>query len=98
MSNVSYDLNDMRMLEKNIQKYGNELIGSLDKILKDMSILDDVYDTPTGKVFKEKFTDYINFEKKFIQDSYLPFKDIMKTIIIEYEKNENQIKKALGGK
>ena len=93
---VSYDENDLRLLEKNIKRYGEELIYSLDKILKELSTLDNIYNTPSGKLFKEKITDFIVFERKYIMENYLPMKDIMGTIIREYNKNNIDINKALG--
>lgn len=94
---VSYDLESIKTLQKDIKKNGNELLGALDKILKEVNELDNIYDTPSGKLFKEKMVEFINNEKNYIKENYLPFYDIMNVIIKEYGKDYDQTKKMVGG-
>ena len=97
IDNISYDIKDLKKLEKDINRYGNELINDLDTILKGADELDNIYDTPTGKLFKEKLTEYLLREKAFIKDNYLTLGDIMQKVNNEYSHNIEKVKKAVGG-
>ena len=86
MGNQVYTNKDnLTNMKNEIVQNGNELIELLDKLLLEVESTEEVYNTPSVVLFREKITEYINDRKDFINDHYLFFEDITNEIIKTYE-------------
>lgn len=94
---VEYEINTINDFRKDIATNGNNLIEMLDQILVNIKDLEKCFDTPTGKLFKEKFIEYLNKEKKYINNEYISFGNIMDKVIKTYNEQQLANKKSVSG-
>ncbi len=95
---VYYDPNSVDTLKQEIVKYGNNLIQSFDKLINALDEMDEIYNSPSGGLYKEKFKEYLENRKSYIQENYLPFERVIDTIIKEYDDTDSYIKEMEGDK
>lgn len=95
---VSYKSESIKSLQKKINIYGNDFIDILNTILNETKIMDKMYDSPTGQLFREKFIEYLEDRKKFIEDKYLSLNTILDVVLEEYSSGHQEVDKMVGGK
>ena len=93
-----YNPDSIDTLKKEIVKYGNNLVKSFDKLSNALDEMDEIYNSPSGVLYKEKFKEYIENRKLFIQENYLPLERIIDKIIETYDDTIDYIKEMEGGK
>ena len=96
--NVTYKIESLSNLEKEIVENGNDLLKFFDYLLNELDELDNIYNTPSGKLYKEKMSEYIYFQKEYIKNNYITLKDALNMIISQYNNDTANIKKSLGDK
>jgi len=94
---VKYQLDTICEFRNSITDNGNNLIQSFNDILNSINNLEDIFDTPTGKIFKENLVQFINNKKMYINDNYLNFGNSLDKIITIYELNDASIYKNVNG-
>ena len=83
-------------MEKEIVQNGNNLIELLDKLLLEVEETEEVYNTPSGTLFREKLEDYIKDRKEYINNYYLFFEEIVEEIKNTYAETSSYENKMVG--
>ena len=94
---VEYEINTISDFRKDIEVNGNNLIELLDQVLVNIKDLEKCFDTPTSKLFKEKFIEYLDKEKAYINNEYINFGNIMDRVIKTYNEQQLANKKSVSG-
>lgn len=97
MSKVYYDPNSVSTLKKEINSYGNSLITYLDKLYNALDEMDEIYNSPSGIEYKERFKEYILDRKNYVQTRYLIYEDLVDSAIKVYDNLDTNIKEMVGG-
>ena len=69
--NIEIETKSIDEFGKNSTVEGNNFLTILDKILKEVEVIEEGFDTKIVKVLKEKLLEIIETDKKIINDKYI---------------------------
>lgn len=95
---VSYKSESIKLLQRQIDVKGNELKDTLTTILNETKEMEKIYDSPTGKIFREKFIEYLQSKISFIDEKYLSLNNLLNIVLKEYAGGHSDVNKMVGGK
>ena len=93
--NVEIETGSIYEFGKNITIEGTKFIEILDKFLREVELVDEGFDTQTGKVLKEKLIEVINENKKMVNEKYLSYSEVINTIAKTYDEVNEEIKNSV---
>lgn len=80
---------------QNITVEGNNFLEILNKILKEVEVMEEGFDTRTGKLLKEKLLETIENDKKIINNKYISYTKRINDIVNIYEEVNKEIKQSI---
>lgn len=95
--NVEIKIDNIRNFSKDIVNKGNNVLGILDNIIKDLDELGLMFDTPTGKLFEEKIRTMLIEKKNYIEQKYIPYHEVIDKVVRIYEETTSDISKSIDG-
>ena len=84
-------------LQKKIESGGSKLVELLNKMKNETAKMNDIYDSPTAIVFREKQMEYLDDRINYITENYLGLINILDNIIAVYNGTESNIDNMVGG-
>ena len=93
---IYYNQESIETLKKEITRYGNDLINSFNRLSNALDEMDEIYNSPSGVLFKEKFKEYIDNKIKYINDNYLPYATVIDDIILTFDDANEKIEDMVG--
>lgn len=94
--NVEIDSDSIHEFSKNILNEGNNFINIIDEFSKELMEMEVFFDTPTGKILKEKLEDYLKSQKNMVNKKYIGYSDVIEKIATIYDQTNDNIKKSVG--
>lgn len=94
--NVEIDSNSIHEFGKNIIVEGNNFISILDDVIHEVDEMETFLSTPTGKLLKERLSEYLNISRTLVNDKYIDYSNTIERIANIYDNTNDNIKKRVG--
>lgn len=94
--NVEIDSNSIHEFGKNIIVEGNNFISILDDVIHEVDETETFLSTPTGKLLKERLSEYLNISRTLVNDKYIDYSNTIERIANIYDNTNDNIKKRVG--
>jgi len=94
---MEYSIESLKNMKNEINIYGEDILGIINKLLEEITKSDEIYDTPSGTLFREKMIEYLNEKIKYINENYLTYGPIIDSIVEVYEDELAKEKEMVGG-
>lgn len=94
--NVEIDSNSIHEFGKNIIVEGNNFISILDDVIHEVDEMETFLSTPTGKLLKERLSEYLNISRTLVNDKYIDYSNTIERIANIYDNTNDNIKKRIG--
>lgn len=95
MNNIVIDTISIATFQKKIYEENDKLINILDQMNKEITMLDEILESESGNLYKEKIYEIINHEKRFISDNNISFINNLQTIIKTYNELNTNIEESV---
>jgi len=95
---VKINIETIKEFSSDIELEGKKFFDILNKLTLEIEKMEEFFDTPTGKVLKEKLNNYISSQKQFVNDKYMSYSKTILNIANVYDQTDFEISSMVNNK